>query len=663
MAGAAESVGAVETIGASSQPAQQGSGDTSRNFDQSLAAASTANPDPEGLLAPNAGSAPPPANDNPDPEGLLPLNTGATPPPVANPDPEGILPLNTGTAPAAAAPAPAVAQPPSGGQTHVVQSGDTLGDIAARNGLTLDQLVALNPQLQGRDLNMIGVGETFNVSASPPPGIDIIDPEGILPLPTVAPSPVPANSDPEGILPLHVAPTASGISVAQPGSPITAEVKAGDSLTAIAERNGLSLDELVAQNPQLTGTDLDLIHPGETLTVGRVPATNPDPEGLVPHPSAGPLENPDPEGLVPHPSAWPIENPDPEGLLPPVRIPDPKRIDIEVTGQTELTQKQKDQLREQAIQLVGSMRGYGTLGAGAMDPSSKARDVPVALQGLGSWIYSETALENALKNIQAGDWGEVLAKDLPAINKAWTMLMNSLQTNGWDSAGTKADSFAHANELQALGNIAYILAVNDGSWGEVSHDSLTAAVDAAKKLSPSASYDSIVNKVLGSDKLAGTNLASKSLTPEMSTKIQNWMLGLTATLDVADKIAKMHAIQEGQTPEQISKTSYANALTANEYSVSQYISDIKDGAPDFARFISDNPDVGAQIALELGIDTATSYMLNKLIVGAAAKAGGSVTVGAIFQSIIDRFSSTVPFYIYDPDMVNDLTGLDETQVA
>jgi len=641
MAGAVESVGSVQGAGSDVQAVSGTANDTGRSFDQSLAAAS--NPDPEGLLPLNSGQPSKPANDNPDPEGLLPLPTGT---------------------PASPAPTAGGAPAPTGGGHYSVQPGDTLSAIAEHHGLTLDQLVALNPQLQNRDLNLIDVGESITVSASPAANPD---PEGLLPLGALPPlSAAPdTNPDPEGLLPLPNAPSAGAAqgAVAQPGSAISATVEPGDSLSAIAERHGLALDQLVALNPQLQGRDLNLIHPGETFTVGRVPDLNPDPEGLLPLPKAPVAANPDPEGLLPLPKAPAAASPDPEGLLPLGALPDPTRVDIGPIGPEGLTQAQKDQLKDQAIQLIGAMRGYGTLGAGALDGSSGWRELPVTFQGLGTAIYDQTVLDDALKSLESGDWGKFVAHDLPALNKAWTTTMNSLQTNGLKNAGAYADTFASANKLQALGNIGYILAVHDGGWGQVSHDSATATVDALKKLSTGAQYDTIVNKVLEKEALQGTKLGAMRMTPETSAKLQNWMLGLTATLDVMDKIAKMNAISEGDPATQVAKTGYANALTANDYGIGQYLEDIKEGAPEFAKFIVDNPEVGAQIATELGINAATSYALNQVIVGLAQRAGGTVTAGSVLNSIISRLSTPFMFFYVDPEMMSRLTGPSESDLA
>lgn len=53
---------------------------------------------------------------------------------------------------------------PAGGDVHVVVSGDTMYKIAMKHGMTLDQLLKLNPQVTNR--NMIYVGQKIYVSAS-----------------------------------------------------------------------------------------------------------------------------------------------------------------------------------------------------------------------------------------------------------------------------------------------------------------------------------------------------------------------------------------------------------------------------------------------------------------------------------------------------------------
>jgi LysM repeat protein len=71
--------------------------------------------------------------------------------------------------------------PPSGG-TYVVQSGDTLGKIAVRSGITLSALLAVNPQIYNPSL--IYAGQVINL----PGGVSV-------PTPTKTPSTPSPSSD------------------------------------------------------------------------------------------------------------------------------------------------------------------------------------------------------------------------------------------------------------------------------------------------------------------------------------------------------------------------------------------------------------------------------------------------------------------------------------
>ena len=96
--------------------------------------------------------------------GVIPTNAGVTTPAIqANPP----------QAPSAPAPSPI--------GPYTVASGDTLNKIAAKNGLTLDQLLTANPQFKtaGRSADLIYVGEKVNIpgkagttpaQGTPPPG-------------------------------------------------------------------------------------------------------------------------------------------------------------------------------------------------------------------------------------------------------------------------------------------------------------------------------------------------------------------------------------------------------------------------------------------------------------------------------------------------------------
>ena len=123
---------------------------------------------------------------------------------------------------------------------YVVQQGDTLWKIAQRFGVSLDSLIAANPQLSNP--NMLAVGQQINVPAG-----------GV----AVGPGPSP---------------------VATSGPPGTQQyiVKPGDTLWKIAQRMGLSVQALAAANPQLTNANQ--IYPGQVIWI---PGSHAAPSGSV----------------------------------------------------------------------------------------------------------------------------------------------------------------------------------------------------------------------------------------------------------------------------------------------------------------------------------------------------------------------------------------------
>ncbi|MFJ4170440.1 LysM peptidoglycan-binding domain-containing protein [Paenarthrobacter sp. NPDC089714] len=155
-----------------------------------------------------------------------------------------------GTAPAATpAPAPAAAPTPAvssdAAATYTVVSGDTLGAIAARHGVPLSSIFSWN-NLNGSSI--IYPGQKIKVSAG-----------SSAPAPS-APAPAPAPSAP-----------ASGSG--------TYTIKAGDTLSSIASRQGVSLSALMSAN-NVTATTV--IYPGQKLTI---PGSN----SLAPASSTTPL--------------------------------------------------------------------------------------------------------------------------------------------------------------------------------------------------------------------------------------------------------------------------------------------------------------------------------------------------------------------------------------
>lgn len=153
----------------------------------------------------------------------------------------------------AAAPAPAAtpSAPASGAASYTVRAGDTVSAIAAKNGLKLNDILRLN-----------GLGMT-----------SIIRPGQVLQLGGNA-------------APAAPAPVASTPAPAAPSAPAPSggyKIKSGDTLSSIAARNNVSLNDLLQAN----GLSMNsLIYAGKTLSIpGAVtPASNVTPVA----PSSGP---------------------------------------------------------------------------------------------------------------------------------------------------------------------------------------------------------------------------------------------------------------------------------------------------------------------------------------------------------------------------------------
>lgn len=138
----------------------------------------------------------------------------------------------TGTAPAAPAqPAPAApsAPAPSSATVYTVVPGDTLGAIAAKHGVPLSSIFSWNG-LNGSSI--IYPGQKIKVSGGSAPSA---------PTAPAAPAPAPV--------------TGTG----------TYTIKAGDTLSSIASRHGVSLAALMAANNNVTATTV--IYPGQKLTI------------------------------------------------------------------------------------------------------------------------------------------------------------------------------------------------------------------------------------------------------------------------------------------------------------------------------------------------------------------------------------------------------------
>ncbi|WP_159707703.1 LysM peptidoglycan-binding domain-containing protein [Arthrobacter sp. 18067] len=139
----------------------------------------------------------------------------------------------TGTATATPTPtqpsAPAAPSAPSNAMVYTVVSGDTLGAIAAKHGVPLSSIFSWN-NLNGSSI--IYPGQKIKVSGGSAPSTPA----------TPAPAPAPAP-------------------LAATGS---YTIKAGDTLSSIASRHGVSLSALMTAN-NVTATTV--IYPGQKLTI------------------------------------------------------------------------------------------------------------------------------------------------------------------------------------------------------------------------------------------------------------------------------------------------------------------------------------------------------------------------------------------------------------
>jgi LysM repeat protein len=113
---------------------------------------------------------------------------------------------NKGTTPVTPPP-----PPPSGGTTYTVQKGDTLRKIAARHGVTVSDILAVNPQI--KNANLIYAGQVINL----------------------------------------------------PAAATYHTVQSGDTMRKIATRYGTTLDALIKLNPQIK--DINKIYVGQVIRV------------------------------------------------------------------------------------------------------------------------------------------------------------------------------------------------------------------------------------------------------------------------------------------------------------------------------------------------------------------------------------------------------------
>lgn len=182
---------------------------------------------------------------------------------------------------------------------HIVQSGDTAWAIAARYGVSLEQLSAANRLF---DASALEVGAELVIpitpTATPTP---TPDPAAT---PTPTPTPLPTDAAPTRT----PTPTPTATPTPTPDLRVLHIVQAGDSLWAIAARFGVGLDELIAANR--LGDESAILSIGQVLLIP-----------LTPTPTATPsfrTATPTPT-LTPIPTATPTPVP---FTPPPLRAPE-----------------------------------------------------------------------------------------------------------------------------------------------------------------------------------------------------------------------------------------------------------------------------------------------------------------------------------------------------
>ena len=151
-------------------------------------------------------------------------------------------------------------------RVHVVQKGDTMWLIAKKYGISLESLIAANPQIP--DPNRIDVGMRINI----PGGVDMETnykmPVKKMEPPYAGPTCPPVKKEEYP----HMKPICPPVKKAESGWPkhlktITYIVKAGDTLFKIAKTFGISLEKLISANPQIP--DPDKIDVGQKIFVPK----------------------------------------------------------------------------------------------------------------------------------------------------------------------------------------------------------------------------------------------------------------------------------------------------------------------------------------------------------------------------------------------------------
>lgn len=193
----------------------------------------------------------------------------------------GIMNYELGKVTGISAPAPVASAPAaSGGNTYTVKSNDNMTNIAAAHGLTLAQLESYNPQIS--NFNVIQPGQVLNLGGSSAPAASSGGTYTVISQDTLSgiagkfglslaalEAMNPQITNPNVIYPgekVNVSGAATAAPAASTGT--TATVASGDTLWALSQKYGTSVDQIVAWNkakyPSITP---NYIQAGWTLRV------------------------------------------------------------------------------------------------------------------------------------------------------------------------------------------------------------------------------------------------------------------------------------------------------------------------------------------------------------------------------------------------------------
>ncbi|PWK08961.1 LysM peptidoglycan-binding domain-containing protein [Tumebacillus permanentifrigoris] len=156
-------------------------------------------------------------------------------------------------------------------KVYTVQKGDTMWKISKTWGISLEQLIAANPQIPNPD--QIDVGTAVNIPINGMSAGELITKEEL----TAPIAPVPTEVEDLEIAPAPTAmPTPAPAPVTEQAYPSVPKweglwkyvVKHGDDAIKIAKQVGVTIEMLKAANPQLAHTlHLDKIYPGQVLNI------------------------------------------------------------------------------------------------------------------------------------------------------------------------------------------------------------------------------------------------------------------------------------------------------------------------------------------------------------------------------------------------------------